>query len=161
MAFPGGNVSRFSLYGGQWHPYGSFAGKTEQVIDDTTGSARGRGRRRRAHKPLRKITLPDGSTVYASADQVDSLRAEYEARVRQEGQAKLEQRRKEKGRRRAKARRVLAEIQVDEGPPIPIPSSYVPTPKVQASDINEIIQRRLDAIQQEEEDALLLLVMLS
>jgi hypothetical protein len=132
--------------------------------DELTGSARGRGRRRRAHKPLRKITLPDGTPVYATSDQIDTVRAEYEARVRQEGQAVLreERRVKEKGRKRAKLRamEILQEIPIPGEAPIPIPKSYLPGPEAPV-DASEIMRRKLAEIEREEEEAALLLIMLS
>lgn len=157
MAFPGGNVTRFSLNGGMWHPYGSFAGKTEQEADQGAGAPPS------ARK--RKIITPDGKRLYVTDDELRFLRAEWEARARQEGQATLlEQRRiKAKGRKRAKTRtfETPAELLVPDEAPIPIPKSFIPEAKAQDIDIARLIRDKIEAEREMENDALLLLLMLS
>lgn len=155
MAFSGSQITRLGLYGGPRGLYGSFAGKTEAEVDQGAGA------------PTRKrwVIFPDNSRHYVTDEELRFLRAEYEAKVRQEGQATVTEKRrvKTKGRKRAKTRtfETPAEIQVSEGAAIPIPRSLIPEDKPEEVDVKGAVLRQIQQMRDQEEEAALLLLMVS
>lgn len=110
-----------------------------------------------------RVILPDGRELRVSRHEIASIRAELEARARQEGEAKIKETRRvrKKGKRMAtRVAEVPVVITVPDEPSIAIPRSFIPedTLDVDKARISDIVSGLIERRRREEEDALLLVV---